>query len=86
MLGVISQSVACCVYGVQHVNTSGNFFIDDEVLKKAGYTDADIAKYAVTPGIPLIPDPYVGDPVTFERWVKAGELLASVGSFFKKSK
>lgn len=68
----------------QHVNTSGNFFIDDEVLKRAGYSDADIAKYSVTPGIPLIPDPYIGDPVTFERWVKAGELLASVGSFFKK--
>ena len=35
--------------------TTGNFFIDDEVLKKAGVTDLD--KYAVVPGSrELIPD------------------------------
>lgn len=70
----------------QHVNTSGNFFIDDEVLKRAGYSDSDIAKYSVTPGVPLLPDAYVGDPKAFERWAKAGELFATVGSFFSKRK
>jgi citronellol/citronellal dehydrogenase len=35
--------------------TTGNFFIDDEVLKKAGVTDLD--KYAVVPGSrELMPD------------------------------
>lgn len=34
--------------------TSGNFFIDDEVLAQAGMTDLD--RYAVQPGAPLAPD------------------------------
>jgi citronellol/citronellal dehydrogenase len=39
-------------------STSGNFFIDDEVLAKAGITDLD--KYAVTPGTrDFIPDFFV---------------------------
>ena len=33
---------------------SGNFFIDEEVLRGAGVDDFDI--YAVTPGGPLTPD------------------------------
>ena len=34
--------------------TTGNFFIDDEVLAAAGVTDFD--RYAVKPGNPLLPD------------------------------
>jgi citronellol/citronellal dehydrogenase len=34
--------------------TTGNFFIDDDVLREAGVTDLDI--YAVKPGMPLLPD------------------------------
>lgn len=37
--------------------TTGNFFIDDDVLKKAGVTDLD--KYAVVKGAKLIPDFFV---------------------------
>jgi len=33
---------------------TGNFFIDDEVLREAGVTDFD--QYAVAPGNPLLPD------------------------------
>ncbi|PWC38511.1 NAD(P)-dependent oxidoreductase [Azospirillum sp. TSO22-1] len=33
---------------------TGNFFIDDEVLREAGVTDLDV--YAVTPGVELAPD------------------------------
>jgi citronellol/citronellal dehydrogenase len=36
---------------------TGNFFIDEEVLRQAGITDFD--KYAVTPGSDLIPDFFV---------------------------
>lgn len=32
----------------------GNFFIDDEVLAEEGVTDFE--QYAVTPGVPLVPD------------------------------
>jgi citronellol/citronellal dehydrogenase len=34
--------------------TTGNFFIDDEVLAEAGVTD--FSRYAVEPGNPLLPD------------------------------
>jgi len=34
--------------------TTGNFFIDDEVLRESGVTDFDV--YAVKPGMPLLPD------------------------------
>jgi len=34
--------------------TTGNFFIDDEVLRESGVTDFDV--YAVKPGTPLLPD------------------------------
>lgn len=35
-------------------STTGNFFLDDEVLRDAGVTD--LAPYAVKPGMPLMPD------------------------------
>ena len=34
--------------------TTGNFFIDDDVLREAGIKDFDV--YAVKPGMPLLPD------------------------------
>ena len=34
--------------------TTGNFFIDDEVLRAAGVTDLD--QYANKPGVDLMPD------------------------------
>ncbi len=37
--------------------TTGNFFIDDEVMARAGVTDLD--RYAVTPGAELMPDFFV---------------------------
>ena len=36
---------------------TGNFFVDDEVMAKAGVTD--LSKYAMTPGATLIPDFFV---------------------------
>ena len=34
--------------------TTGNFFLDDEVLAASGITD--FSRYAVKPGSPLLPD------------------------------
>ena len=36
---------------------TGNFFIDDEVMARAGVTNLD--KYAVEPGMELMPDFFV---------------------------
>jgi citronellol/citronellal dehydrogenase len=38
----------------QPADTTGHFFLDDEVLARAGVTDLD--RYAVTPGSSLMPD------------------------------
>ena len=39
--------------------TTGNFFIDDEVLAGAGITD--LSRYSVAEGRPLKPDLFVDD-------------------------
>ena len=36
---------------------TGQFYVDDEVLRSAGVTD--LSRYAVTPGAPLVPDFFV---------------------------
>ena len=38
---------------------SGNFFVDEDLLRKTGYGDADFAKYAVTPGLQPLPGFFV---------------------------
>ena len=38
--------------------TTGNFFLDEDVLGEAGITD--LTRYAVKPGAPLIPDLFLG--------------------------
>jgi citronellol/citronellal dehydrogenase len=43
---------------------TGNFFIDEGVLRHAGVTDFD--HYAVTPGAKLLPDFFLEDPNTTE--------------------
>jgi citronellol/citronellal dehydrogenase len=37
--------------------TTGNFFLDEEVLRRAGVTDFE--RYAVSPGVPLYKDLFV---------------------------
>jgi citronellol/citronellal dehydrogenase len=37
--------------------TTGNFFLDEDVLRAAGVTDFD--RYAVTPGVPPFKDLFV---------------------------
>lgn len=51
----IMADAACAVLTADARTTSGNFFIDDEVLRDAGVTDFD--KYSVVPGSrTLLPD------------------------------
>jgi len=40
--------------------TTGNFYIDEEVLREAGVTDFE--RYAVAPGQELYPDLFLGEP------------------------
>jgi citronellol/citronellal dehydrogenase len=39
-------------------STTGRFFLDEEVLAEAGI--ADLERYAVKPGTPLLPDLFLG--------------------------
>lgn len=73
------------MYPAQDVSVSGNFFIDEDVLRqKCGASDGDLAKYAMVPGVPLMPDFYVGDVDTYVKWAKAGEMMSAIGSLFSK--
>ena len=48
---------------------TGQFLIDEDVLRDAGVTDFE--QYAVTPGTPLMPDFFLGEP----DFAALGELL-----------
>src|SRR4051812_21350268 len=48
---ILTRDSRCC---------TGNFYIDEDVLREAGVTD--FARYAVKPGEPLHPDLFLGDP------------------------
>jgi citronellol/citronellal dehydrogenase len=50
----IMADAAYAVLTRDAATTTGNFFIDDEVLRDAGITD--LTRYAVKPGVPLLPD------------------------------
>jgi citronellol/citronellal dehydrogenase len=53
----IMADAAYAIFNRPARGCSGNFFIDDEVLKAEGVTDFD--QYAVSPGAPLMPDFFV---------------------------
>lgn len=56
----ILADAAHAILGRDSAACSGNFFIDDEVLREEGVTDLE--RYAVDPGEEPIPDLFVGDP------------------------
>ncbi len=56
----IMADAAYAIFNRPSRTTSGNFFIDDEVLAAEGVTDFD--QYAVSPGTRLLPDFFVPAP------------------------
>jgi citronellol/citronellal dehydrogenase len=50
----IMADAAHAIFNRDSATTTGNFFIDDEVLQEDGVTDME--QYAVTPGADLMPD------------------------------
>jgi citronellol/citronellal dehydrogenase len=53
----IMADAAHVILTKKSTEATGQFFMDDEVLRGAGITDLD--KYAMTPGAPLFPDLFV---------------------------
>jgi citronellol/citronellal dehydrogenase len=53
----IMGDAAYAIFNRPARETTGNFFIDDEVLAAEGKTD--LSEYASVPGAPLIPDFFV---------------------------
>ncbi|HIA28606.1 MAG TPA: NAD(P)-dependent oxidoreductase [Planctomycetes bacterium] len=65
----IVADAACAILARDPATCSGNFFIDDEVLKAEGVEDFD--GYAVEPGRPLMPDLFLeGSESFFERMAR----------------
>lgn len=61
---------------------SGHFFVDEEVLLAHGFTPKQIKAYNNTPGIPPLPDFYLGDAAAYERLVKLGSVVQGVAGMF----
>ena len=53
----IMGDAAYAIFNRSSRETTGNFFIDDEVLAAEGKTD--LSEYAMVPGAPLLPDFFV---------------------------
>ena len=53
----IMADAACLILTKSSRECTGNFFIDEELLRSAGVTDFD--RYAVSPGTPLVPDLFI---------------------------
>ena len=69
-----------------HTSCTGNTFIDDEVLtQNCGMSEADLSKYRMSSLVPLMPDFYVGDPGTLEKYIDgARKMKGVVGAFTSK--
>ncbi|XP_059177790.1 hydroxysteroid dehydrogenase-like protein 2 [Physella acuta] len=52
----IMSDAAYVIFSRESRKCTGNFFIDDEVLKSVGVSDSDIENYACVPGKTLLPD------------------------------
>ena len=66
---ILTRDSRCC---------TGNFYIDEDVLKEAGVTD--FAHYAVAPGQPLYPDLFLGEPPQEYLRSSSTSAKASAGS------
>ena len=64
---ILTRDSRCC---------TGNFYIDEDVLREAGVTD--LARYAVAPGQPLHPDLFLGEPS--QEYLRLGSSSASAES------
>jgi citronellol/citronellal dehydrogenase len=53
----IMADAACAILNRDSRKATGNFYIDEEVLRAEGVTDFE--QYAVTPGAKLYPDPFL---------------------------
>ncbi len=58
----VVADAAYWIFSQPSTQVTGQFFIDEEVLKKAGVKD--FSSYAIDPNAPLIRDVFVGDPST----------------------
>jgi len=62
----IMSDAAYYILRRKSTESTGNFFIDDEVLLEEGMTEKDLEKYAVDPKHPLMPDFFL-DTMTPKR-------------------
>jgi hypothetical protein len=71
-----------------NTKVTGNCFVDEVIMtEKLGLTKKDLEKYRMSKMVPLMPDFYVGDPATMEKYVDgARKMQGLVGGFMSKFK
>ena len=68
-----------------HAECTGNSFIDDEVLtQRAGLSEAELERYRMSRLVPLMPDFYVGDPASLEKYVEGARKMQGLLGAFKQ--
>jgi len=62
-----------------HTECTGNTFIDDVVMtEKMGMSEADLDKYRMSSMVPLMPDFYVGDPSSLEKYIDGARKMQGI--------
>ena len=57
------------------------------LTQKLGCTEAELARYRMSSVVPLMPDFYVGDPASLEKYIDGARKMSGlVGAFTKKFK
>jgi len=57
----IMADAAFHILAKKATESTGNFYLDDEVMLASGLSEKDLEKYAVKPGTPLMPDFFVDE-------------------------
>ncbi len=82
----IMSDAAYWILTQPNTECTGNTFIDDEVMtEKVGMAESELSKYRISSLVPLMPDLFVGDPTSLEKYVDAARKMQGlVGAFATK--
>ena len=81
------EIVADAAYWIvsQDINTTGNFFIDEDIIiDKVGINKKELKKYNNSNSlVPLIPDIFVGDPDHVSKYMNFGKIGKNIAKLIK---
>ena len=80
----IMSDAAHWILTQDNTKVSGNCFVDENViLDHMGQPKSTLDQYKINKWFPLIPDLFVGDPKSMEKYVDVAKMFGGLGSFFE---